>query len=131
MPLMNWSEELDIGVDAMNREHQDILDAMNTIYDNAMAGADGTVLMRQIERLKFVTERHFRDEEAFMQSINYPDFENHKRMHTRLLRDFESHTETARAAGGIPQRAFFDFLRLWLAAHIKNIDRKYADHAHH
>lgn len=130
MPIMTWSADLDIGVDAMNREHQDILHAMNTIYDSVEAGQPGSIVMGQIERLKWVTERHFKDEEAYMQAIQYPDFENHKRMHTRLLTDFQGHVETARAAGGIPQRAFFDFLRLWLSAHIKNIDRKYANHAH-
>jgi hemerythrin len=129
MPLMTWNDSLDIGVDKMNHEHQQILDAMNRIYDSTAEGAPGSRVLVQIELLEQVTVRHFRDEEAYMKSIGYPDFENHQRIHHRLIRDLETHVAETRAAGGIPTRQFFDFLRLWLSAHIKNIDRKYADYA--
>ena len=29
----------------------------------------------------------------------------------------------------MPGKDFFNFLQLWLSAHIKNIDRKYGEHA--
>ena len=41
MPIMTWDNSLDIGVHDMNREHQDILDAMNAIYDAHQAGRKG------------------------------------------------------------------------------------------
>ena len=127
MPIMNWSVALDIGIDSMNREHRQILDAMNLIYDNHKTGVAGAEMMRQIETLRQVTVNHFRDEEAYMRQVSYPDLENHKRIHDRLLRDLERHVQEAEATGGVPSRNFFDFLALWLSAHIKNIDRKYAE----
>lgn len=129
MPIMTWDDSLDIGVHEMNREHQDILDAMNAIYDACQAGKKGGVVNAMIASLGAVTTRHFRDEEAFMARIGYADLENHKRVHARLLKDFATHQAAAVAAGGQPSTAFFQFLRLWLSAHIKCIDLKYAEYS--
>ena len=64
-----------------------------------------------------------------MARINYADLENHKRIHAKLLKDFAAHQAATEAAGGEPSPAFFQFLRLWLSAHIKCIDLKYAEHS--
>ena len=109
MPLMNWSADLDICVGGMNREHQEIHDAMNRIFDSVAQGQRGAVVMSQIQHLQNVNVRHFKDEEAFMLSIGYPDLETHKRIHVRLLRDLEGHVETLRAADGVPPCAFLIF----------------------
>lgn len=129
MPLMDWSPALDVGVESMNREHREILSAMNAVYDGAQAGQFGAPMMARIARLGDVTQRHFADEERFMAQTGYPGLETHKAIHARLLRDFTTHAEAIAAAGGVPSKEFFQFLHLWLSAHIKCIDRKYGDHA--
>ena len=129
MPLMDWDQSLDIGVEAMNREHRDILDAMNAVYDGANAGQSGPAMMAKIARLGDVTKRHFADEEAYLAKINYPELQVHKGIHAKLLADFAAHAQAIEAAGGVPTSAFFTFLRLWLSAHIKCIDMKYGEHA--
>jgi len=129
MPIMTWDSSLDIGVHEMNREHQDILDAMNAIYDASLAGKKGDAINAMVAHLGAATTRHFRDEEAFMARIGYADLDNHKRIHAKLLRDFATHQIATQEAGGKPSAAFFQFLRLWLAAHIKCIDLKYAEHS--
>lgn len=129
MPIMTWDNSLDIGVHEMNREHQGILDAMNAIYDACQAGKKGDLINGMIANLGAITTRHFRDEEAYMARIGYSDLDNHRRMHARLLNDFATHQAAAAAAGGEPSPAFFQFLRLWLSAHIKCIDLKYAEHS--
>lgn len=129
MPIMTWDATLDIGVEAMNSEHRDILDAMNRVFDMNEAGRSGAPMMAEISRLGAITTRHFRDEEVFMAKCGFPDLEPHKRIHAKLLADFATHASAAEAAGGKPSREFFQFLRLWLSAHIRCIDRKYADHA--
>ncbi len=129
MPIMTWDNSLDIGVHEMNREHQDILNAMNAIYDACQAGKKGDLINGMIANLGAITTRHFRDEEAYMERIGYADLANHRRVHAKLLSDFATHQAAAAAAGGEPSLAFFQFLRLWLSAHIKCIDLKYAEHS--
>jgi hemerythrin len=129
MPIMQWDASLDIGVSAMNDEHQQILDAMNRIYDATEAGRVGEEVNRLVERLGAVCVKHFKDEEAYMASIGFPGLANHKLIHGDLLDRYGRHAGEIRAAGGRADGQFFHFLRHWLTAHIKGIDRKYGDHA--
>lgn len=131
MPLMTWNAQFDIGVEDMNREHRDILDAINAVFDATENGQSGPTMMRLIGRLGQITAHHFADEEQFMERTGYPDLATHKVIHQKLLSDFAKHSAAIDAARGVPTPAFFSFLRLWLTAHIKVIDRKYGVHAQH
>ncbi|MFA7601821.1 MAG: hemerythrin family protein [Novosphingobium sp.] len=126
---MTWDQTLDIGVEPMNREHRDILDAMNAVYDGAQAQQFGPAMNAKIARLGEITTHHFVDEEAFMARVGYPELATHKMIHQKLLKDFGRHAEAIAAAGGVPTKEFFTFLRLWLSAHIKGIDLKYGKFA--
>lgn len=126
MPLMNWDPSLDIGVDAMNRDHQKILDLMNRIFDTREKG--GSAVNFLVQQLGALCVRHFKDEEAFMTSIGFPDLESHKRVHARLLNRYAEFAETIQRSDGKPPEEFFQFLRLWLSSHIKCIDIKYGEH---
>ncbi|MDE8650310.1 hemerythrin family protein [Novosphingobium album (ex Liu et al. 2023)] len=128
MPLMDWDATLDIGVEEMNREHREILAAINAIYDGAHAGQFGEPMIARIARLADITVRHFADEERLMAREGFAQLETHKAIHRKLLTDFSAHQDAIAAMGGVPTNAFFSFLRLWLSAHIKCIDRKYAEH---
>jgi hemerythrin-like metal-binding protein len=125
MPIMEWDASLDLGVDAMNDEHKQILDAMNRIYDATQAGRSGIEINRLVDQLGEVCARHFADEEAYMARIGYTGLTIHRLIHQELLERFAGHAAEIRAAGGHADRNFFHFLRHWLTAHIKGIDRKY------
>ncbi|MGA0603235.1 bacteriohemerythrin [Caulobacter sp. KR2-114] len=129
MPIMTWDASLDVGVDAMNHEHQEILDAMNKIYDARAKGIAGSVVDNLVARLGAITTRHFADEEAFMKKVGYPELERHRALHQRLLEQFTAHAQQIKAAGGAPSDDFFNFLKFWLTSHIKGIDVKYGAHA--
>ena len=129
MPIMNWDQTLDVGVESMNSEHREILDAMNRIYDADQTGQHGDVINSLVGRLGSVCVRHFADEEKFMAKIGFPTLENHKLVHAKLLRDFSAHAAAIKAADGTVTEGFFTFLKFWLSAHIKGIDIKYGAHA--
>lgn len=129
MPIMEWDDSLDIGVEAMNDEHRQILNAMNRIFDVAETGRTGEEINQLVARLGAVCVRHFADEEAYMAAIGFPGLAIHRIMHQDLLKRFQTHATEIREAGGRADQGFFYFLRYWLRAHIKGIDCKYADHA--
>lgn len=129
MPIMNWDQTLDIGVNSMNSEHRQILDAMNKIFDAHQAGQRGEAVNQLVAKLGEVCVRHFADEEAFMAKTDYPGLSSHKLIYVQLLQDFSRHAAAIKAAGGQANDEFFGFLKRWLVAHIKGIDVKYATHA--
>lgn len=126
MALMEWNSELDVGVQKMNDEHKDILDVMNQLYDAKQAGKSGPYIVKIVEELGRITSDHFASEEAYMESINYPELTSHKLIHKSLLEKYTQHYEEIKRSNGDMHDAFFHFLKLWLTAHIKGIDMKYS-----
>lgn len=128
MSIMQWSAALDIGVEEMNAEHRDILDAMNAIHDAHAAGVRGEKINALVKRLGDICVSHFRDEEALMQRIGYPGLEGHQYMHKKLLARYGDLAGEIASAGGAANEDFFTFLQFWLSSHIQGIDVKYAEH---
>lgn len=129
MPIMLWDKSLDVGVPAMNHGHEEILAAMNRIYDADAQGVHGPAINDMVARLGEVCIGHFADEERFMERIGYPDLDRHKQLHARLLEQFAKHAADIKAEHGRPSAEFFNFLKFWLTSHIKGIDMKYSVHA--
>ncbi len=129
MPILEWSQGLDIGVNEMNDEHKKLLAIMNKLYDRNKAGAVKAELESIIQDLANYTVKHFSDEEAYMEKIQFPELSVHKIIHQNLLRTFAEQVEKFKKGDGKVSDGFFGFLKLWLTAHIQGIDTKYAHHS--
>jgi hemerythrin-like metal-binding protein len=127
MAFFEWSAALDIGVDGMNKQHVKLIGIMNRLHDRKAAGAPTAELGTILGELQRYTIEHFAQEEAFMDSVKYPGLKNHKIMHANLLEKLAQHADAFRKTGQLGDDVF-EFLRFWLSAHIRGIDRKYGDH---
>lgn len=127
MPIMEWSEQLDIGVEKMNDDHKDILKYMNLLFDRSKEGAGKVELVGILQRLVDVTVKHFKEEEVFMQSIQYDQLSLHQIIHKKLLNQLAEHQKKFEAGDGSIPAGFFDFLKMWLSAHIQGIDTRYGE----
>ena len=128
--VLAWdAKKFDVLVPTMNDQHQVLIGLMNKLYVRHGARANKFELTKLLTDLRDYTVRHFREEEAMLASIDYPQLEMHKLIHEKLLSDFAKHFDAFTAGPGILAPAFFEFLRLWLTAHIMHIDRKYGQYA--
>lgn len=126
MTVLAWDpSRFDVGVAKMNDEHRVLVGLMNDIHDRAGAGARKPELQALFARLADATVRHFAGEEAYMQSIGFAELRTHKAIHARLLDDFTAHVKRFEAGDGRVDKAFFDFLSLWLRSHICHLDTQY------
>ncbi len=126
MPIMEWNDDLDIQVQAMNQEHQKLLSIMNRLYDQNALGADKESLKVILTELATYTVTHFSDEEKYMEKIQFPDIKLHKHIHQELLTKFKAHHDAFLAgANSKISPEFFNFLKFWLSAHIQGLDKKY------
>ena len=99
---------------------------MNKLYDLSEKNAGFTELKSVLQDLEKSVVTHFADEEAYMQRIGFSGFKNHKAIHEQLLSKFQDHVTRFKKEGKFDDH-FFAFLKVWLSAHIKGIDMKYAD----
>ena len=116
-------------VDAMDKEHEIIINVMNKLFQENEAGSPKAQLLATIQKLEQVTREHFSHEEKMFSGLkDYSSAAVHKKIHENLLNDFATHAKNFKNANSqkVPDD-FFRFLKVWLSAHICGIDRKYGE----
>ena len=125
MPFFEWTDDLDTKVSAMNDEHKELIKLMNRLYDLNKEGVAKSDLQQAFSDLANYTIKHFSDEEAYMESINYEKLVVHKRIHEELLKKVTEFKEKFDQPDGKLDDSFFNFLSMWLSSHIRGIDIQY------
>ena len=127
MPYLEWTPELDVGVGAMNTEHQKLIELMNHFADLAKKGVPRPEAAKALEALGQYTVEHFQHEEQVMEAMGFPELAKHQRIHRSLLEQFAEHAARFNRTG--EHEELLMFLKVWLKSHIKGIDTKYGKHA--
>lgn len=128
MGYFQWDDKLDTGVDNMNDEHKFLIDLMNKLHDVHTSDAKTSVIGKAFDDLANYTIKHFKDEEEYMASINYPDLLIHQGVHKSLLDKVMEFKDKFKKEGKLHDD-FFPFLKMWLVSHIKGIDVKYGQYS--
>lgn len=84
-----WYDSYNIGVDSIDREHQQLFKIINKLFAFQEEEIEGRWLCQ--EGIKFFQShalKHFGNEEQYMESIHYPELEQHKQVH----KSFREHT---------------------------------------
>ncbi len=125
-----WDKSYEIGVDFIDKEHKILFSTMNKLLSLSEREEKSEWVCREgIKYLKNHTEEHFENEEKYMQSINYSEYDIHKRLHD----DFRYKTmpaledeleENQYSAESI--RHFLGVCIGWVLAHTKTEDQAIA-----
>lgn len=106
------------------RAHRVLEELMEKLYERNRAGAAHAELVGILRELEAGTADHFRNEEAYMASVDYGGLPAHQRVHRQLLCELTRHVSAyARTEGRVPAK-LLAFLRNWLAAHIQDGEHK-------
>lgn len=77
-----WREDLNIGVDVIDREHQRLFKIINKLFTFQEEEKDSQWTCQEgIKYFKEHAMNHFADEEAYMESIGYEELEQHQILH--------------------------------------------------
>ena len=124
MSLFEWSSKYSVGVEAVDRQHRGLIDAMNELNSHVERGHAAGIQLVALNKLIDLTVRHFAAEEHAMQRSGYDGFVAHKRHHERLLQQVKDlHADVA--AGQPLNKAHMNFFKTWLSGHIIGVDKKY------
>ena len=123
-----WKESYRIGIDLIDRQHEELFRATDTLVRAIEANADKQTFRQTITFLKDYTVRHFHDEEAYQASIHYSGMEDHKRAHrkfTGIILDYERRL----VESDFDIRIVKDLagtLTAWLIYHVADADQRIA-----
>ena len=78
--LIEWSDDLVLGVDTMDETHREFVAQLN-----AVAGVADEAMLAALDRFIEHTEAHFGQEERWMESMNFPPLHCHRDEHQGVL----------------------------------------------
>lgn len=125
---IRWSSDLETGVRAIDRQHEELIGMLNELDAAHAGGCPQSVLDDVLQRLGTYVIFHFGTEEALMAGL--PHNEAHARQHRHEHAGFIEKLAGLRAQGADDGRqtmeALIDYLNEWLYQHILKSDRELA-----
>lgn len=130
-----FTEKYHTGIELVDSEHRrlfEIIHDTNDLIHAELLHDKYDEIMRLLAELKDYTEIHFRDEEALMERIHYPELDAQKRAHTAFVeRLVEIDLSELDDMDDNQQEYLIDliqFLAGWLINHILGSDKKIGDY---
>lgn len=119
---IKWNDRFKLGVESIDKAHERLFSIVNKLIRlNEDEEKSRHVCQEGIKFFKSYTLKHFIDEEAYMKSIDYGEYEMHKRLHDNMrdktLPALEKELETQNYSMESVQH-FLGICIGWLDAHI-------------
>lgn len=136
-PLEEWmikenpcefTDDYRIGIDLIDHEHEQLFHIVDQAYRMAKTfegSVNGGEAARILEQLSAYTKEHFRDEEEYMESIQYEGLAAQKRAHEAFVDKLET-IDIKELENGSREsfQQLVEFLLGWLINHILQSDKK-------
>ena len=128
MSAIVWNRmKHDVKVKLLNEQHQKLFGTLKELYAAMEDKSDKPALLHIINNLSLYVKQHLETEEALLEKYNYPGLEEQREQHRLFVSkidEFKTEFENNRFM------LYFDiaiFLKTWIANHIEETDKKYAD----
>ena len=124
--MFEWKPEYSVQIPTIDAQHKQLFALASELHTAMSKGQGRNVLEIALGRLVEYTKAHFKDEEKFMGTFNYPDLPAHKELHDELtarVLDFQSRFLVQKTYLTVD---LMEFLQNWLEHHINGSDQKYS-----
>lgn len=122
-----WNKRFNIGIDSIDTAHRKLFSIVQKLIHLSKDENNGPWACAEgIKYFKNYTAEHFTDEENYMQSINYPGYGIHKRLHDDMRFKTLPALEKDLTESDYSQESIQHFLGIclgWLTTHILIEDR--------
>lgn len=121
----DWKDEYLVGNDQLDNEHKELFaianDAFYEVGDKDREKKIKTVLSHLYAYMK----KHFKHEEEYMQEINYPFYEEHKKLHQEIIDDCNDLIRDINSIEGtLFEKELAKIIDEHIISHIINDDKK-------
>ena len=120
-----WHASHQCGNETIDRQHRKLFALSNKLLSMLVSGKQKDACAPALESLLGEVEVHFRDEEAILESIGYPEIDEHRVIHRNLLAHARELASLERA-GRLSTGDLFNFLAdEVIARHMFQDDKKF------
>jgi len=132
--LLIWRDEWSLGIDDLDRDHRELVRLLNRLVclddpgSGGTAESAGSLAAECLEQVIAHLRLHFGREEAFLQSINYPGFLEHKTEHSLEMAELMELKRLLKVRGARRiDEGTAASLKRWFFNHVIAEDQRYAD----
>ncbi len=123
------TEQLLTGHSVIDTQHKELFNAINNLMDACAAGKGRNNIETTFNFLQNYTTKHFNDEERLQYEVNYPYYEDHKKLHNEYKVLSQSAGNTLINEGPtIKALSDLNAAISALISHVKIHDKKLADY---
>ncbi|MGI6576955.1 MAG: bacteriohemerythrin [Eubacteriales bacterium] len=130
---MLWKDQYELGVPRIDAQHKELFRRVEAFLQvlRSEGGWDEKIpkINETLEFMKNYVVEHFRDEEEYQQSIDYPGYEYHKGIHRGMV-DYVQEVSKQYEASAENEELMQQFggrLLAWLINHVAAEDQRIAD----
>jgi hemerythrin-like metal-binding protein len=125
MAMLEWKEELSVGIKSIDDQHKILIGLVNTLSDGIAAGKGKDILEKLFDDIVKYTVTHFAYEKNFFETHKYPDTAAHLAEHDALVKQALELQGKFKAGNTSISLSTQKFLMDWLKNHIMGTDKKY------
>ncbi|MBT6703144.1 MAG: bacteriohemerythrin [Gammaproteobacteria bacterium] len=125
MAHIEWTRDLDTGIQLIDNQHKRIVEYINKL-DDAGVTSDKEQISGVLTELVDYTLSHFTFEESLMEEAGYPFVRGHKRVHQLFVKRVGDYIQRFKMGEDITEE-LLNTLKAWLVNHIKSDDNDYVE----
>lgn len=127
MEVIEWDQKFNIGVEVVDKAHAKLFRIMKKLLEISHDGESNQHIYKEgVKYLETYSMTHFSEEEAYMRSIRYQGYAEHKRIHDnfrdKTLVAMKKDLELSNYSCGAIER-LVETMGRWLAEHIMREDQ--------
>jgi len=125
VPLIEWESGYDFGIPDIDRQHRDLVDAINMLYSTINNPKWVDVVELAFKELAKYTSQHFNREEGLMEKFKYPYLKMHSQEHKNFKKKIAETKSRFDKFKTVVDHDFVMMLKDWFMNHTQLEDRKY------
>ncbi|EAK0822705.1 bacteriohemerythrin [Campylobacter lari] len=122
--MIKWAKEYSVHNKTIDEQHKALFDIAKKAYLIAENHASISEIKSVLSELFEYVKTHFKDEEAYMESIAYPDLEHHKKIHQEITASLIALVKNIKTVNEFKAQLNV-ITEKWLLEHILKEDMKY------
>jgi hemerythrin-like metal-binding protein len=128
METIVWTDDISIGIERIDEEHQTLVAMLNELGQAIAAGRGDEAMMLTSARMREYASRHFKTEEEAMTASRYPGRTSHVAEHDAFIEKVIDVEAAMRQGNPVEARDIWRYLRNWLSEHIQGADKVLGEH---
>lgn len=128
MNLYEWKADYSVDIKSIDDDHRGLFGIINQLFEAMSHGRAKDILSEILSQLIDYTKTHFRREEMYFATTNYPEMQEHKLQHELFIEKIDGLKREFDKGDEKISVELIKYLSDWLINHILISDKKYKSH---